>query len=227
MQIFCSQYPSNSRQQPDHHTNPNTIEMFISRYHNHELSSSTQCSSCLSQIIHAPLGLVWSLISRFDQPQTWKIFVRSCRIVNGDGRRTGSIREVRLVSGLPATSSTERLDLLDNENHVMCVSIIGGDHRLNNYKSIITLHEINNNNDHQQNDSSDDDVLGNKSTVVIQSYVVDIPDGNTSKDTRIFVDTLIRCNLNSLGSISEKMACSSSSSTSSSSSNEGSPWYYY
>ncbi|XP_026389969.1 abscisic acid receptor PYL8-like [Papaver somniferum] len=205
--MFYSQYPSNSRQQLDHHTNPNTIEMFSRRYHNHEFSSSTQCSSCLTQIIDAPISLVWSIVSRFDQPQAYKRFVRSCRIVKGNGRRIGSIREVRLVSGLPATSSTERLDLLDNENHVMCVSIVGGDHRLNNYKSIITLHEVNNNNnDHHQDDSSDDDVFGNKSTIVIQSYVVDIPDGNTAEDTRTFVDTIMRCNLKSLASISEKMA---------------------
>ncbi|XP_026395948.1 abscisic acid receptor PYL12-like [Papaver somniferum] len=202
--MFYSQYPSNSREQLDHHTSRNTVEMFSRRYHNHEFSSSTQCSSCLSQIIDAPLGLVWSLISRFDQPQNWKRFVRSCRIVKGDGRRPGSVREVRLVSGLPATSSTERLDSIDHENHVMCVSILGGDHRLNNYKSIITLHEINNNND-LHDSSDDDDVFGNKSTVVLQSYVVNIPDGNSAEDTRTFVNTIIKCNLKSLGSISEKM----------------------
>ncbi|KAI3996216.1 hypothetical protein MKX01_026684 [Papaver californicum] len=220
--MFYSQYPSKSIHQLDD-TNPKTVEMF-SRYHNHELSSNTQCGSCLSQIIDAPLGLVWSIVNRFDQPQLYKIFVRSCRTIKGDGRRSGSIREVRLVSGLPATSSTERLDSVDHENHVMCVSILGGDYRLNNYKSIITLHEINNN-DHQADDSSsDDDVFGNKSTVVIQSYVVDIPDGNTAEETRLFVDTIIRCDLKSLGSISDKMAAPSYSSSSSSSSNEGSPW---
>ncbi|RZC69003.1 hypothetical protein C5167_033063 [Papaver somniferum] len=220
MQTSYPQYASsNPRQEQLDLTNPKTVEMF-SRYHNHELLSN-QCCSFLSQIIDAPLELVWSMVSRFDQPQIYKRFVRSCKIIKGDGRRTGSIREVRLVSGLPATSSTERLDLLDHANHVICVSILGGDHRLNNYKSIITLHEISNNDN--QDESSDDDVFGNTSTVVIQSYVVDVPDGNTAQDTRLFVNTLIRCDLNSLDSICEKMACSSSSS-SYSSSTEDSSW---
>ncbi|KAI3872827.1 hypothetical protein MKX03_019030 [Papaver bracteatum] len=222
MQTSDPQYASNSRQEQLDLTNPKTVEMF-SRYDNHELSSN-QCRSFVSQIIDAPLELVWSMVSRFDQPQIYERFVRSCKIIKGDGRRTGSIREVRLVSGLPATSSTERLDVLDHANHVMCVSILGGDHRLNNYKSVITLHEISNNDN--KDDSSDDDVFGNKwlMTVVIQSYAVDVPDGNTAQETRLFVDTLIRCNLNSLCSISEKMACSAASASSYSSSNEDSSW---
>lgn len=53
----------------------------------------------------------------------------------------GSIREVTIVSGLPATTSMERLDELGDDLHVVVVSIIGGDHRLENYHSTTTLHE--------------------------------------------------------------------------------------
>ena len=34
------------------------------------------------------------------------------------------------MSGLPATTSTERLELLDDEEHILGIRIIGGDHRL-------------------------------------------------------------------------------------------------
>ncbi|KAE9618180.1 hypothetical protein Lal_00041970 [Lupinus albus] len=35
-------------------------------------------------------------------------------------------------------------------------------------------------------------------TVVVESYVVDVPPGNTTEDTCVFVDTILRCNLQSL-----------------------------
>ena len=44
--------------------------------------------------------------------------------------RIGSVREVNVKSGLPATTSTERLELLDEEEHILGVKIVGGDHRL-------------------------------------------------------------------------------------------------
>lgn len=43
----------------------------------------------------------------------------------------GSLREVNVKSGLPATTSTERLELLDDEEHILGIKIVGGDHRLN------------------------------------------------------------------------------------------------
>lgn len=42
----------------------------------------------------------------------------------------GSVREVNVKSGLPATTSTERLEQLDDEEHILSVKIVGGDHRL-------------------------------------------------------------------------------------------------
>jgi hypothetical protein len=42
----------------------------------------------------------------------------------------GSVREVNVKSGLPATTSTERLELLDDNEHILGVKIVGGDHRL-------------------------------------------------------------------------------------------------
>ena len=65
---------------------------------------------------------------RFDQPQRYKPFVSTC-IVKGD-LKIGSVREVNVRSGLPATTSTERLELLDDEKHILGIKIVGGDHRL-------------------------------------------------------------------------------------------------
>ena len=42
----------------------------------------------------------------------------------------GSLREVDVRSGLPATTSTERLELLDDDEHILSIRIVGGDHRL-------------------------------------------------------------------------------------------------
>ena len=71
---------------------------------------------------------VWSLVRRFDKPQKYKPFVRGC-IVQGD-LKIGSVRKVNVKTGLPATTSTERLELLDDEEHILCTRIVGGDHRL-------------------------------------------------------------------------------------------------
>lgn len=42
----------------------------------------------------------------------------------------GSLREVDVKSGLPATTSTERLEKLDDNEHILGFRIVGGDHRL-------------------------------------------------------------------------------------------------
>uniref|UniRef100_A0A6N2M217 Bet v I/Major latex protein domain-containing protein n=1 Tax=Salix viminalis TaxID=40686 RepID=A0A6N2M217_SALVM len=78
-------------------------------------------------------------VRRFDNPQAYKHFVKSCHVIDGDGN-VGTLREVHVVSGLPAASSTERLEILDDEQHVLSFSVVGGVHRLNNYRSVTTLH---------------------------------------------------------------------------------------
>ncbi|CAE6188771.1 unnamed protein product [Arabidopsis arenosa] len=107
----------------------------------------------------------------------------------GEGK--GSVRDVTFVSGFPADFSTERLEELDDESHVMVVSIIGGNHRLVNYKSKTTVV------------ASPEDVT--EKTVVVESYVVDVPEGNSEEDTIFFVDNIIRYNLTSLAKLTKKM----------------------
>lgn len=66
---------------------------------------------------------------RFDQPQLFKPFVRNC-VMRENIIATGCVREVNVQSGLPATRSTERLELLDDNEHILKVKFIGGDHML-------------------------------------------------------------------------------------------------
>ncbi|XP_057475360.1 abscisic acid receptor PYL4-like [Actinidia eriantha] len=157
-------------------------------YHTHSVGPN-QCCSTAVQVIAAPVAAVWSVVRRFDKPQAYKQFLKSCRVVVGDGH-VGTLREVHVVSGLPAANSTERLEILDDERHVISFRVVGGDHRLNNYRSVTTLHQS----------------KSGFGTVVVESYVVDVPLGNTKDETCLFVDTIVRCNLQSLARIAENLA---------------------
>ncbi|GAB4831984.1 Abscisic acid receptor pyl4 [Ancistrocladus abbreviatus] len=158
-------------------------------FHSHSLGPN-QCSSAVIQSISAPVPIVWSLVRRFDNPQAYKHFLKSCHIILGDGLQIGTLREVRVVSGLPASSSTERLEILDDEHHIISFSVVGGEHRLQNYRSVTTLHPT----------------MDGEGTVVVESYVVDIPPGNTKEETCVFADMIVKCNLQWLAKIAEKMA---------------------
>ncbi|KAK4377465.1 hypothetical protein RND71_003761 [Anisodus tanguticus] len=158
----------------------------IVKYHAH-LVGPNQCCSAAIQRISAPVSTVWSVVRRFDNPQAYKHFVKSCHLIGGDGN-VGTLREVRVISGLPAVNSTERLEILDEEHHVISFSVVGGDHRLANYRSVTTLHR--------------EPYSGNgTTTIVVESYVVDVPKGNTKDETCVFVDTIVKCNLQSLAQI--------------------------
>ncbi|KDP28503.1 hypothetical protein JCGZ_14274 [Jatropha curcas] len=165
---------------------------YIRRHHRHQ-ARENQCTSALVKHMKAPVNLVWSLVRRFDQPQKYKPFVSRC-VVNGEGGGLGigSVREVNVKSGLPATTSTEMLELLDDKEHILGIKIVGGDHRLRNYSSVMTVHpEV---------------IDGRPGTLVIESFIVDVPDGNTKDDTCYFVQALIKCNLKSLADVCERMA---------------------
>ncbi|KAJ1395737.1 START-like domain superfamily [Sesbania bispinosa] len=102
-----------------------SMEMEYIRRHHRQEPGENQCGSALVKHIKAP---VWSLVRRFDQPQKYKPFVSRC-VVRGN-LEIGTLREVDVKSGLPATTSTERLEFLDDDEHVLSIRIIGGDHRL-------------------------------------------------------------------------------------------------
>jgi len=166
---------------------------YVRRMHRHA-PAEHQCTSTLVKHIKAPVHLVWQLVRRFDQPQRYKPFVRNC-VVRGDQLEVGSLRDVNVKTGLPATTSTERLEQLDDDLHILGVKFVGGDHRLQNYSSIITVHP--------------ESIDGRPGTLVIESFVVDVPDGNTKDETCYFVEAVIKCNLNSLAEVSEQLAVES------------------
>uniref|UniRef100_J3LMW3 Uncharacterized protein n=1 Tax=Oryza brachyantha TaxID=4533 RepID=J3LMW3_ORYBR len=70
--------------------------------------------------------------------------------------------------------------------------VVGGEHRLKNYLSVTTVHPS--------------PSAPTSATIVVESYVVDVPAGNTPEDTRVFVDTIVKCNLQSLAKTAEKLA---------------------
>lgn len=165
------------------------VEEYVMRHHRYELQEN-QCSAYLVRHIRASHHLVWSIVRAFDQPQNYKPFVHSCSVGGNVG--VGCIRQVNVKSGLPATASTERLERLDDNELLLKVRFLGGDHRLKNYTSTMTVHpEI---------------IDGRQGTMVIESYVADVPRGNTKEETRFFVEALVKCNLKSLADVSERLA---------------------
>ncbi|RRT82759.1 hypothetical protein B296_00000337 [Ensete ventricosum] len=165
----------------------------VRRFHRHE-PKENQCSSSVVKHIKAPVHLVISLPPFFGfeigGPLRYKPFVSGC-IMQGDFA-VGCLREVNIKSGLPATTSTERLEQLDDNEHILSIKIVGGDHRLQNYSSVVTAHP---------------EIIDERpGTLVIESFVVDVPEGNTKDDTCFFVEALIKCNLKSLAVISERLA---------------------
>lgn len=188
------------RHPTNHHINPPSgltplefasLIPSVAEHHSY-LVGSGQCSSLLAQRVQAPPDAVWSVVRRFDKPQTYKHFIKSCAVKEPFHMAVGVTRDVNVISGLPAATSTERLDLLDDIRCVTGFSIIGGEHRLRNYRSVTTVHSF--------EDDADD---GKIYTVVLESYVVDVPDGNTEEDTRLFADTVVKLNLQKLASVTE------------------------
>ncbi|KAK4788845.1 hypothetical protein SAY86_020164 [Trapa natans] len=167
------------------------IQEFHSSY---TVVQAGKCSSLLAQRINAPRATVWSILRRFDKPHVYKHFIKSCSVSPDFQIAVGCIRYVDVISGLPALTSTERLDILDDERFVTGFSIIGGEHRLRNYRSVSTVHEV--------AGASEGEI----STVVLESYVVDVPEGNTEEDTRLFADTVVKLNLLKLASVAEALA---------------------
>ncbi|KAL2348957.1 hypothetical protein Fmac_002957 [Flemingia macrophylla] len=166
----------------------------VTEYHTY-LMGRGQCSSLLGQRVQAPPDAVWSVVRRFDKPQAYKHFIRSCAVKQPFHMAAGCTRDVNVISGLPAATSTERLDLLDDVRRATGFSIIGGEHRLRNYRSVTTVHSFP---DHDH-DHDHDKIY----TVVLESYIVDVPDGNTEEDTRLFADTVVKLNLQKLASVTE------------------------
>jgi abscisic acid receptor (PYR/PYL family) len=64
-----------------------------------------------------------------------------------------------------------------------------------NYRSVVSLHEERADGERQQ-----------PCTLVVKSYVVDIPDGSTREDTELLIEALVNYNLKTLADVSERLA---------------------
>ncbi|KAJ0076006.1 hypothetical protein Patl1_33415 [Pistacia atlantica] len=117
------------------------LDKTIETYHTFSPSPNT-CTSFIKQRIDAPLTNIWPFVRDFANPKRYKSFIKSCKIRAGDGEVIGSIRDVAIISGLPASSSIERLEMLDDEKHILSFKILGGDHRLQNYCSVTSVCEF-------------------------------------------------------------------------------------
>ncbi|KAL9247403.1 hypothetical protein vseg_020839 [Gypsophila vaccaria] len=165
------------------------LEDVISTFHTADFSPN-KCSSLLVQRINSPANVVWRYVRAFDNPQRYKHFIKSC-IMKGD-LVVGSVRDVTVISGIPAETSTERLEMLDDQRRIISFKVLGGEHRLKNYCSVTSVNEISQ--------------KGTIYTIVLESYSVDIPEGNTVEDTKMFADTVVKLNLQKLTELAEMTA---------------------
>ena len=84
----------------------------------HSSSANYFFCSLLVQRVHVPLFNVCSVVHRFGKPQTCKHVIKSCHMEGGFEMRMGCLRDVNVISGLPAAISAGRLDIQDDERHV-------------------------------------------------------------------------------------------------------------
>lgn len=149
---------------------------------------SMKCHFSVEQAINAPLEIVWSIIRQFHNPKAYKMFIRSSSS-RSSLNTLGSFRNIIHSTGFPATTSIERLDVLNDELHVMVFSLVGGDrsHRLANYQGTISL------------------LRAGRRTIVTETYKVDVPKDSNEEDTRYVVDTMVGLDLKSLARIAERI----------------------
>ncbi|KAK8331596.1 hypothetical protein V6Z11_A10G085300 [Gossypium hirsutum] len=143
------------------------LESILQTYHTFPSSSNT-CTSLLTQRINVPLSFIWPFVRDFENPNKYKHFIKSCTM-KGDGR-VGSVRDVTVISGLPASTSTEVLEVLNDDEHVLSFRFKEGGG-------------------------------GEVYSIVLESYSVEIPQGNTEEDTKMFVDTVVKLNLQKLAEV--------------------------
>ncbi|KAF8011618.1 hypothetical protein BT93_J2028 [Corymbia citriodora subsp. variegata] len=165
------------------------LKSVIQTYHALSAVAPNTCTSLIARRIDAPAHAVWPLVRDFANPQRYKHFIKSCHVREGDGG-VGSVRDVAVVSGLPASTSLEKLEALDHERRVLSFRVIGGDHRLRDYRSVTSVNEV-------VMIEEEKKVV----TLVLESYAVQIPEGNTSEDTKLFADTIVKLNLQKLEEI--------------------------
>ncbi|KAL7104127.1 hypothetical protein ACP275_08G224700 [Erythranthe tilingii] len=115
--------------------------------------------------------------------------MKTCQLIGDSGVR--SFRRLALVSGISPTTSIETLKILDVNKHFISFRVLDK-HRLNNYQSMTSVNQL----------IGEDE---NLYTVVLESYVVEIQDGNTEEDTKTFTNLAVKINLQIFGRMAMKI----------------------
>ncbi|MCO5567980.1 hypothetical protein L7F22_046326 [Adiantum nelumboides] len=151
-----------------------------------------QASAVFTKHIRAPIESVWEIVRRFDQPQHYKKFIRSCQMLTPGALRVGSARKVRIVSDVAggAESSSEILHTFDETNYHLGFEVLGGENRLRGYNSLTTLHA--------------DEIDGKAATLVIESYFCNVPGNSNLEDTKHVVENIVTFNLDQLAQACER-----------------------
>ncbi|CAA6672829.1 unnamed protein product [Spirodela intermedia] len=152
------------------------LETLIRTHHHEPDQPAGTCTSLITQRIDAPLGAVWSIVRRFDQPERHKHLIKSCAVTQDDGG-VDSVRELAVISGLPASTSIDRLEMLDERG---TSSAFGS-------SAVSTTSR-----------TTGPSPPPPSSPAGLESYVVDIPKGNTKEDMRMFIDTIVKLKLQNL-----------------------------
>ncbi|KAK9168651.1 hypothetical protein Syun_000791 [Stephania yunnanensis] len=91
---------------------------------NGDNQKSTKPPPSPSPLRNSKFFQVWSSMRRFDQPQRYKLFVSRC--VEQGGVNIGSVKEVSVKIGLPATTSTEGWSFLMRKNTFSELELLEG-----------------------------------------------------------------------------------------------------
>ena len=76
-------FPSPPHQDEDDFPISHQLPESTVKYHEHVIGPN-QWTSFVIQQINAPISIVWSLVQKFDNPQSYKHFIKSCYLVVGD-----------------------------------------------------------------------------------------------------------------------------------------------
>lgn len=104
-------------------------------------AEASQLSARQSIVIDAPTEKVWEVVSDFAGLHKWFPFIAETRLVLGENRRLGAIRELRRSNG---TKVEEKLVEYDPYNMIAAYTYMGGQPLTSDYYSTMTVSDAGN-----------------------------------------------------------------------------------
>eukprot|EP00897_Mesotaenium_endlicherianum_P006943 jgi/Mesen1/6277/ME000324S05315 len=163
----------------------------VRKFHDRKVGAE-EAYNVVYQPVRASPEAVWSVLRDFHRPQRFRWAIGSCELnlPEGEQLHAGVTRRMTTVTGIPGSYITERLDWLCDEERVLGYTIIDTDFRLEGCHTVISVHK--------------DVVDGEVDTLVIQSYVITPPQGNSQEETVLLLDTIVKQNLKNLAESSKQ-----------------------